>query len=379
MIRRFLSCKGVDFCFANFCQCPVRAPLGQVCRCPDAGVGRRVSASDPSRSAPPGNRPPKELASSRRFLTRSRRTVGYAARRSASAADIASASSGPRIGIASPRSTNEIATPTSSTRSHGPFLAWAYSEVTDESAGESYTPVYQFADSQGHEGWFALRFGRRGRNRQIRSTRLVDVVWPNQRMSFIDVLPMIIEIAAPQSDVVSIRGQIIVGASGRALGLRRRRIARRRRLHCRAVPADQRTRGTGGFPLHRPLLTYSNGNPFAQSEGQRRQLPKWRRSAAGYAGPMMEAASSDSRNLAAPTLSAGTPGRPNGERRRILPGRVPSRLKFWAVRKTPCDPLMSHPPIRCRHKSRRSSQSGTRAELVRTRRRIARGDARQVI
>jgi hypothetical protein len=67
-----------------------------------------------------------------------------------------------------------------------------------------------------------LDFGRRGRHEQIRCARLTDVVWPFRRLSFVDVLPAIIEVAHRRSDVLSIRGRIGMGLRDGLMGLRRR-------------------------------------------------------------------------------------------------------------------------------------------------------------
>jgi len=104
-----------------------------------------------------------------------------------------------------------------------PYLNWQYPSVSESpESKEMAHAIYRFADPSGREGWFALRFDRRGRNDQIRCARLIDVVWPFQHMAFTDVLPAMIEVAKDRSDVVSIRGRIGLGLQDRSLGLRRR-------------------------------------------------------------------------------------------------------------------------------------------------------------
>jgi hypothetical protein len=104
------------------------------------------------------------------------------------------------------------------------YLRWCYGPALDSPPNEdSHQAIYRFADQEGVEGWFALGFDKRGQKNQIRSARLVDVVWPSQRISFTDVLPAILAAARSKSDLFSIRGRVGLGLRDGAIrGLRRR-------------------------------------------------------------------------------------------------------------------------------------------------------------
>jgi hypothetical protein len=103
------------------------------------------------------------------------------------------------------------------------YLQWPYGSLPASPGSEdSQRVIYRFSDQVGTEGWFVLNFGRRGRQEQIRSARLADVVWPSKRLSFADVLPAIIEVAYPRADVLSIRGRVGLALHDGVLGLRRR-------------------------------------------------------------------------------------------------------------------------------------------------------------
>ena len=59
-----------------------------------------------------------------------------------------------------------------------------------------------FRDRRGHEGWFSLGNIVRGRQRQIRGCVLLDAIWPPAHMSFRDILPAIVQLAASKADAV---------------------------------------------------------------------------------------------------------------------------------------------------------------------------------
>jgi hypothetical protein len=118
------------------------------------------------------------------------------------------------------------------------YLEWTYGSIPKSANNaEIGAAMYRFADPVGREGWFVLQFEPRGRKHQIRSARLKDVVWPCQHLAFIDVLPVIIEVAKDRSDVLSIRGRFGLGIQDRSLGLRRRNLlSPEGYVHSRTLP-----------------------------------------------------------------------------------------------------------------------------------------------
>jgi len=64
-----------------------------------------------------------------------------------------------------------------------------------------------FTDNQGHQGWFALHFHRRGIHQQILAAKILDVVWPHDQIAFTDVLHVIVSVTDTNVDMLSIRGR----------------------------------------------------------------------------------------------------------------------------------------------------------------------------
>jgi hypothetical protein len=89
----------------------------------------------------------------------------------------------------------------------------------DETAGKA---LYTFSGMNGVEGWFSLANARRGGHEQIRCASLLDVVWPESRISFAEVLPAILAVARRNNDLLSIRGRVGLGLSDGKAGLKRR-------------------------------------------------------------------------------------------------------------------------------------------------------------
>ena len=81
------------------------------------------------------------------------------------------------------------------------FLQWRYGQ----SAPNRPFDLCVFRDKQGHEGWFALGTIRRGRQGQIRGCVLLDAVWPREAMSFADILPAIVRVAASRADAIYVQ------------------------------------------------------------------------------------------------------------------------------------------------------------------------------
>jgi hypothetical protein len=107
-----------------------------------------------------------------------------------------------------------------------PYLNWLYGALPAAELGDQPLRVYLFRGPTGDEGWFSVAQDRRGRKDQIRTTRVLDVVWPAERMTFADILPALLDVARRRSDLLSIRGRVGLGlgsdAAARASGLRRR-------------------------------------------------------------------------------------------------------------------------------------------------------------
>jgi hypothetical protein len=78
------------------------------------------------------------------------------------------------------------------------FLEWRYGPRSPNASAD----VCLVRDSSGHEGWFALGTRMLGRRGQIRGSLLLDAVWPEESMSFRDLLRAIYERAAPSADAI---------------------------------------------------------------------------------------------------------------------------------------------------------------------------------
>jgi hypothetical protein len=102
------------------------------------------------------------------------------------------------------------------------YLDWVYGSLPANPASGQPQQVFAFRDGAGLEGWFSTRFDRRGRFEQIRTARLVDAVWPEDRMSFSEVLPAILDVARADCDLLSIRGRVGLGLALRSARLKRR-------------------------------------------------------------------------------------------------------------------------------------------------------------
>ena len=104
------------------------------------------------------------------------------------------------------------------------YLDWVYGSLPTTPATGQAQQVFAFRDAAGAglEGWFSLRFDRRGHDEQIRTARLVHVVWPQDRVQFAEVLPPILEVSRADCDLLSLRGRVGLGLGDRGTGLRRR-------------------------------------------------------------------------------------------------------------------------------------------------------------
>jgi hypothetical protein len=130
------------------------------------------------------------------------------------------------------------------------YLRWVYSSVppTEGAEGASLT-LHRFQDTTGREGWFGLSFVPRGRDDQIRSARLYDVVWPHEHYAFAEILPAIVEVAAQRTDLLSIRGRIGLGLSDRIAGLRRRTLLAPEGFIVSKTPPSSELAALADFPF----------------------------------------------------------------------------------------------------------------------------------
>ena len=104
-----------------------------------------------------------------------------------------------------------------------PYLKWVYGGISSSlKLKDNERAIFRFTNPAGAEGWFSVYFSPRGRHGQIRSVRLLDVVWPDEQMSFADVLGALVAVAKSGCDLVSIRGRVGLGLRDGELGLRQR-------------------------------------------------------------------------------------------------------------------------------------------------------------
>jgi hypothetical protein len=103
-------------------------------------------------------------------------------------------------------------------------LRWQYGDPPETPREGQKNRIYTFSDRAGAEGWFSLGFDRRGRADQIRTARLMDAVWPEDRLSFSEILPAVLAAARGNIDLVSIRGRVGLRLNENARGFKRRRL-----------------------------------------------------------------------------------------------------------------------------------------------------------
>jgi hypothetical protein len=224
MLRRFLGLTGADFWYANSCNRqsgPLWAKCGAV-MVPESDVEYLL----PIRLGPLA----EELAARKGWP----RAVGSMLRAlGPAAAPLLTRRAGKRrfvvdysvdldrlAGIAARNRNPALLQPDRSAA----YLDWVYGSLPAAPSSGQAQQVFAFRDAAGAglEGWFSIRFDRRGQFEQIRTARLVDAVWPEERMSFTDVLPAILDVAKAGCDLVSIRGRVGLGLADRTDGLKRR-------------------------------------------------------------------------------------------------------------------------------------------------------------
>jgi hypothetical protein len=81
------------------------------------------------------------------------------------------------------------------------FLEWRYGR---ESAG-ARKEIYTFCDRQGHEGWFAIAFGRLGERKPFPASEVLDFVWPANAMPFCELVSIFVAATSETSDALYIR------------------------------------------------------------------------------------------------------------------------------------------------------------------------------
>ncbi len=128
-------------------------------------------------------------------------------------------------------------------------LKWQYGDPPETPQDGQTRQIFTFSDRSGAEGWFALGFDRRGREDQIRTARLLDAVWPEDRLSFTAVLPAVIAAARGNIDLVSIRGRVGLKLNENARGFRRRRLLAPEAFLLSTTPSTSELAGLADFPF----------------------------------------------------------------------------------------------------------------------------------
>jgi hypothetical protein len=79
------------------------------------------------------------------------------------------------------------------------FLRWRYGPGSPNYPSD----IYVFRDQRGNEGWLSLGKMIRGRHQvQIRGCVLLDAIWPRGKMSFRDILPVILQLVSSDADAI---------------------------------------------------------------------------------------------------------------------------------------------------------------------------------
>ena len=128
-------------------------------------------------------------------------------------------------------------------------LKWQYGEPSGAPQDGQTKSIYTFNDRAGNEGWFALGFDRRGREDQIRTARLMDAVWPEERLSFTELLPAVIAAARRNTDMLSIRGRVGLKLNENSRGLKRRTLLAPEGFLLSTAPASSELVGLADFPF----------------------------------------------------------------------------------------------------------------------------------
>jgi hypothetical protein len=222
MLRRFFKLPNVDFYFANSCN-RQSAPLWAKCG------ALLVSESDVEYLYPFHFGPLAEEIAERKQLPK---PVGALLKALGPGADLIAGLRTPRsrfrieptvdleklAGLAEHNRHPDLLQPSRSLER----LGWQYGNppvVGKEGQGRN---IYSFTSSTGDEGWFTLEYGERGARRQIRNAALLDVVWPETRLPFVEILPAIIAAARPFTDLISIRGRAGFKLDGKVPQIKRR-------------------------------------------------------------------------------------------------------------------------------------------------------------
>ena len=203
MFRRYLSTAGVDFYFATSCNDRSAALWDKV-------GASAVPDSDREFLLPLRSGPLVEELAVRRGLGRAgarvARWVGAAAnpvlrtRLGRAYRDITPECDWDRLADLSDRN---IAPGWLAVERTTDYLRWRLDACPDARA----TATYRFRTDQGGEGWFALRYTRRGKNRQIRACTLLDLVPPCNDFDMHRLLGAVRNICAPYADAIILRCQ----------------------------------------------------------------------------------------------------------------------------------------------------------------------------
>jgi len=84
------------------------------------------------------------------------------------------------------------------------FLQWRYGPGSPNHPSD----IYIFRDQLGNEGWFSLgKMIRRRHQVQVRGCVLLDAIWPRGKMSFRDILPVVLQLVPSEADAIFFRSR----------------------------------------------------------------------------------------------------------------------------------------------------------------------------
>lgn len=90
------------------------------------------------------------------------------------------------------------------------FLEWRYGRAL---AGDS-KELYRFSDKRGSEGWFAIASGLLGRQKKIRVTEVLDIVWPRKTVDPREIVATLAAKSMSSSDALYMRPRNGVALKG---------------------------------------------------------------------------------------------------------------------------------------------------------------------
>ncbi|MEX2672677.1 MAG: hypothetical protein WD294_11265 [Phycisphaeraceae bacterium] len=201
LFRKYLNMKGPDFCYANSCNPNLASLWWKMKGCavvdseyehffvlrPEPVVQemllRKRVPTPAARVMSAITAPGRRLLAPRRTGWRVERCTDYA-----------------RLAESAERHRREDLITTERSEA---YLRWRYP------ARDPDTKICRFTTPRGDEGWFSIATQRRGMRDQIRGVRLLDAVWPQERVSCRMVFNAVLEEIDGEADVLSVRGRPI--------------------------------------------------------------------------------------------------------------------------------------------------------------------------